>query len=266
VERLKFSVMDYKAKFNFELERPLAFFDLETTGVNVSKDRIVQIVVVKVEPIEGFTSCNVVRKNRLINPGIDIPFEAREIHGITNDMVADEPTFDKVATGLFELLKGCDLAGYNIMRFDVPLLVEEFLRAGVKGFPGEEVNFIDAFQIFVDHNPRDLTAAYKHYAGKELEKAHDASSDTLATIDILHHQIKFHDLKKTVDDLKVDVSEILDWDGKIGLNKEGEYVYKIGKDKGKSIINNPGFGHWMLGKDFTEDTKRLIREILKVPS
>ena len=178
-EFCEFVTKQLKSKMKkLNLKKPIVFFDLETTGVEVAKDRIVEIGIVKLFP-DGTRESKV----RLINPTIPIPEEAAEVHGITDDKVKGEPTFKQLAKNLHAYLKGCDLGGYNSNRFDVPLLVEEFLRCGIE-FPEPTTNMIDVFKIFTINEQRTLEAAVKFYCDKDLEDAHSAEADINATIDV----------------------------------------------------------------------------------
>lgn len=243
---------------NLKLERPIICFDLETTGAAPAKDRICQIAVTKFFP-DG----TVDKKTKYINPTISIPENASNIHGITDDMVKNQPTFAQVAKSLLDYFEGCDIMGYNIIRFDMPLLVEEFLRCDLD-FPGKDVKIIDACFIFKHFERRTLSAAYKFYCDKILENAHDAGADVAATHEVLDQQIaKYPELGNTVDTAsKIGMNEeMVDWDGKF-IKKDGHYLMNFGKDKGKRVKDvKPGYFKWMLGADFTLDTKRCIRMI-----
>src|SRR6188768_3775733 len=166
------------------LRIPLCFFDLETTGINITQDRIIEIAVIKVMP-----NGEVIRKSNFVNPGIPIPPESTVIHGITNEAVADKPTFKEIAKDYVKFFEGADLAGFNILKFDVPMLVEEFLRAGVE-FDYSRKKLIDAQKIFHMMEKRTLSAAFKFYCGKEMNNAHSAEADTQATMDVLIAQIE----------------------------------------------------------------------------
>ncbi len=239
------------------------FFDLETTGVDTAKDRIVQISAIKLD--ENF--CIIDRKTRLINPTIPIPAEAEGVHGISDEMVKDEPTFNRVAKGIFDFFGNCDLAGYNIASFDLPLLVEEFLRAGLD-IAGWSPPVIDAMTIFKRHEERTLAAALRFYTGKEMDEkmAHDAEYDTMSTIEVLKAQMELYsDLPDTPEEFTLysnNDNKIIDFAGKLAYDDDGDAVYNIGKDKGSKVKFNPGFGEWMLGKDFPRDTKSHLRKIL----
>ena len=234
-------------------DKPLAFFDLETTGVSVATDRIVEISIVKVFP-DGSRETLTKR----VNPTIPILPEATAVHGITNEDVANEPTFSEIAREVSMFLVGCDMAGYNIMRFDLPMIVEEMLRAGAKHFPREGARFIDAMSIFHHFEKRDLTAALKFYCNKELEDAHSAEADTLATVDVLSAQIDRYGLSSDVSELQeisLQGKEIIDYAGKFTRDEKGDIVFTFGKNKGKRVVDDPSYVEWMCRGEFTGDTK-----------
>lgn len=227
----------------------IIFFDLETTGTDISKDRIVELSVIKTDFNNSFTE----NKTLLINPTIQIPKEASDIHKITNEIVKDKPTFKAYSKALFQYFNGKILAGYNIKRFDIPLLVEEFLRCDL------ELNIlgiIDCYEIVTRYEKRDLTWALKFYANEIMENAHSAEHDTSATIKILNGQKFFYNLKNDELFTKMDT---LDFAGKI--DKEGRYTF--GKtQKGKLVTEDVGFAHWMLKNDFTMNTKSVVLKLL----
>lgn len=242
--------------------KPIIFFDLETTGVDLESDRIVQFSAIKVNA--EFETIGE-PKDVLINPEISISEEATAVHGITNEMVQGKPTFKQFALGIKTFFEGCDLAGYNILEFDVPLLAEEFARLGIK-WPEPGTLYLDALRIFREKEKRDLAGAVKFYTGREIEAAHNALGDNISTISVLTAQMKrYEDLgamtreqlsEYCIGDRKLDLA------GKIGLNEAGEPIYAFGKDKGKTIKENPGFGLWMLKNKFTTNTKDVLREIM----
>lgn len=243
----------------------IVFFDLETTGVEITKDRIVEIACVKMNT--DFTGVEAVKKYRF-NPGINIPEEATAVHGITNEMVADEPKFASRAVGLKEYLSDCILAGYNIITFDVPLLAEEFARCGID-WPQKDQKMIDAYFIFREKEKRDLTSAYKFYCGKELEGAHAADNDVNATAEVFRSMLsKYEDLGQMdlvqIHDFCQGQYPFVDLAGKIVL-KDNTPVYSFGKDKFKSVIDNPSYGHWMLGQDFPTNTKNVLISLIGKP-
>jgi DNA polymerase-3 subunit epsilon len=240
----------------------IAFLDLETTGVDVAKDRIVQIAVVRKDK-DG----TIEEKNYLVNPTVPIPKEATEVHGITNDMVKNEPPFSRIAKSFVEYIDGYDIGGYNILGFDIPLLVEELIRANID-FSFDNTLFIDVMNIYKKLNPRDLSSCYLHYTGKELSGAHDALIDTRATADILDAMMQKEEqlIGKTIEEVS-EMSKrndnIVDFAGKFIRNEAGVVCFNFGKDKGKPVSQNLGFINWMLDKDFTEDTKNWCRKIKK---
>lgn len=258
------------------LTRPLAFFDLETTGTNVVKDRIVEISIYKVQP-DGTAET----LTRLVNPEMPIPREVTDIHGITNEDVANAPTFKQLAPVLNVFLDNCDLAGYNSNKFDIPMLIEEFLRAGIE-FDIKKRRLVDVQNIFHKMEPRTLKAAYKFYCGKELVDAHAAEADTKATYEILLSQIERYDGVDYEDreglikePIKNDVTALhkfsynhnnADLAGHIGYNKQGKEVFKFGKHKGKQVEDvfkaEPQYFDWMMKADFPLTTKKLIQTII----
>jgi DNA polymerase-3 subunit epsilon len=245
------------------LKRPLLFLDLETTGLNVATDRIVEICVLKLHP-DGSREV----RTRRINPNIPISPQAQAIHGISNEDVADEPTFKKVAKSLAQWMEGCDVAGYNSIKFDVPMLAEEFLRAGVD-FNFRKRKLIDVQNIFHKMEQRTLKAAYRFYCDKDLENAHSAEADTVATMEVLECQ-----LDKYPDDLKNDIAflsefstktQTLDYAGRIVLDENEQPVFNFGKHKGRHVkevlLTEPSYYDWMMKGDFTLDTKQILTEI-----
>ena len=248
-----------------KLTKPLCFFDLETTGTDVSKDRIIEIAIIKVN-IDGSRESLEIR----LNPGIPIPPESTLIHGITDEMVANEPIFKDKARNIYNFLKGCDLAGFNSDRFDIPLLVEELLRADLD-FDFKNTKTIDVQNIFHKLEKRTLEAAYKFYCNKLLENAHSAKSDTIATYEILLEQIKKYDeLSNNVDDLsKFSNNDLnfVDLAGFIRYNKKGLEVFSFGKYKNISLENiwkkNPGYFSWIKNAEFPVFTKIIIDNFIK---
>ncbi len=245
------------------LKNPLLFFDLESTGLNVATDRIVEISVVKVFP-DGSHEV----KTRRINPTIPISEEARRIHGISNEDVKDCPTFKEIAKSLAQWMSGCDFAGYNSTKFDIPLLAEEFLRAGVD-FDFRKRKMVDVQNIFHKMEQRTLSAAYKFYCNKSIENAHSAEADTMATYEVLKAQLdKYPDVLKNDVDMLADFStktRFVDYAGRIVLNDKDIPVFNFGKHKGQSVENifkvEPSYYSWMMDGDFTRDTKKVITEI-----
>jgi len=238
---------------NLNLQRPLTFFDLETTHKKVSKARIVEISLIKLNP--DATRETITRR---VNPGIPIPAEATAIHGITDQDVALCPSFREIVLDLFPFLKGCDLAGFNILRYDLPLLVEEMLRAGVSGFPAHGTRFIDPMSIFHQYEPRDLTAALKFYCNHDHAAAHNAEADTLATIEVLQAQVEKYTLDTNADalhTLSTRGNDIIDFDGKFTRNQNGVIVFTFGKYEDEKVTDHPDFVRWMQDKNFTSDTR-----------
>lgn len=240
------------------LQRPIVFFDLETTGVQITRDRIVEISILKISP-DGERET----KTRRINPEMPIPAEASAVHGITDADVADCPTFAQVARSLYAWLEGCDIAGFNSNRFDVPMLVEEFLRAGV-AVDFDDRHFVDVQTIFHKMERRTLEAAYKFYCDKTLENAHSAEADTLATFEVLEAQ-----LDRYPDDLKNDIPALaefsthgrrVDFAGSLAYNDKDEIVINFGKYKGvpvKEVFRkDSGYYNWVMGAQFPLETKR----------
>lgn len=246
-----------------KLRRPIVFFDLETTGTNISHDRIVEISIVKV-----FPDCDTPEvKTRRINPEMPIPAEATAVHHITDEDVASEPTFRQVARSLADLMRGCDIAGFNSNRFDVPLLDEEFHRAGVD-FDFHKARFIDVQTIFHKLEPRNLTAAYKFYCGKDLEGAHGAEADTMATYEVLAAQLeKYPQLPEQVDELArfSSQNDNVDLIGRLVYDADGRELINFGKYKGQPardvLARDPGYYSWIMQGDFPSDTKRAFTRI-----
>ena len=244
------------------LKRPIIFFDLETTGVDPAKDRIVEISMVKVMP-DG----EEIVKTRKINPGMHIPEESTAIHGITDADVADAPSFAQVAKSLAQFVQGCDFGGFNSNRFDLPLLVEEFMRAGVE-VDFKRRKFIDVQNIFHKKEQRTLVAAYKFYCDKDLTEAHSAEADTRATYEVLKAQLdRYPDLENDIDAL-ADYSargETVDYAGRIVYNDKGEEVFSFGKYKGRRVEEifqlEPSYYSWMMNGGFPLYTKKVITEI-----
>lgn len=244
------------------LKRPIAFFDLETTGINIAQDRIVEISVVKIHPNrkeEWYT--------KRLNPCIPIPSQASAIHGITDEDVQDCPSFREIGKNLAKFLEGSDLAGYNAIRFDIPLLAEEFLREGIE-FDIRKRKYIDVQVIFHKKEQRTLSAAYKFYCNSELSNAHSAKADTEATYEILKAQLdRYPDLKNDVDDLSKFSyhSKFADLAGRIIYNSKGQEVFNFGKHKGQLVEdvlkNEPSYFTWMMEGDFPEYTKKVLTEI-----
>ncbi|MDE6540866.1 MAG: 3'-5' exonuclease [Muribaculaceae bacterium] len=244
------------------LKKPLVFFDLETTGTNITHDRIVEISFIKLMP-DG----SVVERSRRINPEMPIPAEATAIHHITDDDVAAEPTFRMVARSLAEYFSGCDFAGFNSNRFDLPLLDEEFKRAGVE-FDFSDSRFIDVQTIYHKREPRTLVAAYRHYCGKNLDDAHSSAADTRATYEVLMAQLEhYDDLPNDVEKLSEYASQNrnVDFMGRLIYDENGCEIINFGKYKGKKAADvlrtDPGYYSWIMGGDFTNNTKMAFTRI-----
>lgn len=248
-----------KSKLKIKLERPIVFFDLETTGLNVVTDRIVSISVYKILP-DGQTE----GKSAVVNPTIPIPKGASDVHGITDEMVKDKPTFKQIAKSLSDFMKGCDIGGYNNNSYDNIILLEEFLRCGID-FPSGDVVSVDVCSMFKKLEQRTLSAAYKFYCGKDLEDAHSSTTDTLATFEVFTEMIKKYDelkgksIQEISDFCKTD--NRVDLAGKV-VKVNGEYLYNFGKHRNQRILDNPSYAEWMLSQDFSSSTKTVLKQIL----
>lgn len=252
---------------NLRLDRPLAVFDLETTGVDVAQDRIVQIAVVRIEPDGARTTFE-----SLVNPQRPIPPAATAVHGISDADVRDQPPFAQIRTRLQEMFAGADLAGYNSIRFDLPLLEAELKRAGIElDFTG--ARHFDAMAIFHRMERRDLSAAYRFYCDKDLVGAHSALADTMATLEILDAQVaRYEDVpaepQALHDFCNEDQARFVDRDRKLIWNDKGEPEFTFGKLRGQTLravcagSDGRGYLEWMLNKDFGEDLKDILRDAL----
>lgn len=245
-----------------KLNRPIVFFDLETTGVNIAKDRIVEISILKVHP-----NGNKESKTWLVNPEIEIPPEVVAIHGITNEKVVTEPTFKELAEEVSKLIAGCDLAGFNSNRFDIPLLAEEMLRAEVD-FDMKNRIAIDVQVIYHKKEQRTLSAAYKFYCDKDLENAHSAEADTIATYEILKSQLdKYDDLDNDMKSLSEFSShkKRADFAGFIVYDDNNDEIFTFGKYRGKKVVgvleNDKGYYSWIQNADFPLYTKKVLTAI-----
>ncbi len=244
------------------LTKPVIFFDLETTGTNITQDRIVEISLIKVMPNgEEF------ERTRRINPGIPIPAEATAVHHITDEDVADAPRFSQIAKDLAHIFEGCDIAGFNSNKFDVPMLAEEFLRAGVK-FDFTKPRYIDVQNIFHKKEQRTLVAAYRFYCGKELDDAHSANADTRATYEVLKAQLDHYD------DLQNDMQYLADYSthahnadlmGRLVYDDQKREIINFGKYKGQVaedvLRRDPGYYNWIMQGDFAQNTKDVFTNI-----
>ncbi len=260
-----------------KLTKPLVFFDLETTGLNIGTAKIIEICLFKVHPDgkeEMFTT--------LVNPEIHIPEETSEIHGIYDKDVVDKPTFKELAPKIANFLKGCDLSGYNVLKFDLPLLVEEYLRIDSE-LDLRNVKVVDVQNIFHKMEPRNLKAAYKFYCGKDIENAHTAEADTIATFRVLEAQIEKYENVPAPDDednnsntfpIKNDINALatfstnnrnVDFAGHIVFNDENQEVFNFGKHKGIPVetifVKEPAYFDWILKADFPLYTKQIITKI-----
>lgn len=250
-------------KMNLNLANCIVFFDLETTGVNISKDRIVEISVLKVHP-NGKEEQRTIR----VNPEMPIPKEASEVHGIYDEDVKECPTFKEIAKELARFMEGCDLGGYNSNRFDVPLLAEEFLRVGVD-FDMRKRKFVDVQTIFHKMEQRTLSAAYRFYCDKCLEDAHSAAADTTATYEVLKAQLERYGdkLENNIEFLSKFSTQnnTVDFAGFIVYNEKGEEVFNFGKNKGvpveKVLKEQPGYFSWIINSEFPLYTKKVLTEI-----
>jgi DNA polymerase-3 subunit epsilon len=241
-------------------KKPIAFLDFESTGVDVVIDRIVQIALIKILPtglIEEYTT--------LVNPEMEIPEQASEVHGITNEMVKDAPTFKDICKEVEEFLDGCDIGGYNSNSFDIPMMCQEFYRCDII-FPLEGKSFIDVLNIEKELNPRTLGAVYFRYTGKELEGAHDALNDVRATIEIFKHQMEKGNLPKNVE--KIDAfsqgkNKRVDLAGKL-VDIDGDVCWGFGKHKGKHVTSDVSYINWFFKQSVPIETRKIIeKELLK---
>jgi DNA polymerase III subunit epsilon len=256
------------------LRNPICFFDLESTGTNITHDRIIEIAVIKVMP-----NGEILRKTNLLNPGMPIPPESSVFHGIRDEDVKDKPTFKDVAREYSKFFEGADLSGFSILKMDVPMLVEEFLRAGID-FDYQRKRIIDAQKIFHLMEKRTLSAAYRFYMNKELDDSHTAEADAEASMEILLAQLTKYDGQdvtdttgKKVGEIRNDVevlskmvaADMVDLAGRMIKNEKGEEIFNFGKHKGKKITQvlsqEPAYYDWMMNGDFPQDTKRKLTEI-----
>ncbi|WP_018342791.1 3'-5' exonuclease [Cytophaga aurantiaca] len=261
--------------FKIKINKPIAFFDLETTGVNISTDRIIEICIVRVSPPNETVEVKTFR----VNPGMPIPDQSSAIHGIYDKDVADKPPFADIAQQVFQFMKDCDLGGFNSIRFDIPLLIEEFFRAGIE-FDISKRKLIDSQRIFHLMEPRTLGAAYRFYCNKDLENAHSAEADTLATYHILKAQIEKYADKQVKDaegkvsvpiknDMQVlhdfSVGNMVDLAGRMVLSDKGEELFNFGKYKGMKVkdtlLKDPMYYDWIMKGDFPQDTKKKLTQI-----
>lgn len=244
------------------LNKPICFFDLETTGTKVAKDRIVEISILKI-----FPNGNKSAKTWLVNPEMPIPAEASAIHGITDEKVAKEPTFKMISKEVYQMIRDSDLGGYNSDRFDIPLLAEEMLRAEVD-FDMKNMVSVDVQTIFHKMEKRTLEAAYKFYCNKELKEAHSAEADTVATYEVLLSQLdRYPELENNVKMLAEfsNRKNSLDFAGFIGKGADGDPIFTFGKHNGKKVEeildSEPGYFGWILNADFPLYTKKVLTQI-----
>ena len=256
------------------LKIPLCFFDLETTGTNITQDRIVEIAVLKLMP-----NGEIQEKHNLVNPTIPIPAESSAIHGIKDDDVQNKPPFKELAKEYARFMEGADLSGFNVLKFDIPVLVEEFLRAGVE-FDYSRKRIIDSQRIYHMMEKRNLSAAYRFYCNKSLEGSHSADVDTRASMEVLLAQVERYEnqevtdplgnqvgiLKNDMDELnKLASSSMIDLAGRMILDAKGEATFNFGKHKSKKVLivlkDEPSYYDWMMNGDFSLDTKRRLTEI-----
>lgn len=247
---------------NLNLTRPLVFFDLETTGVNPAKDKIVEISILKVFP-DTHEEIYTYR----INPGMHIPEQSTAVHGITDEDVANKPKFRDIAPTLAKIMEGCDIGGYNSNKFDIPLLAEEFAKANVD-IDFRKHYFVDVQNIFHKKEQRTLVAAYKFYCNKDLEGAHAAEADIRATYEVLKAQLdRYDDLENNIAFLAeyTTMKKTADFAGRIGYNEKGEEIFTFGKHANKRVVDvfkqDLGYYDWMMKSDFPEDTKRVLTTI-----
>jgi DNA polymerase-3 subunit epsilon len=245
------------------LNKPICFFDLETTGTNPGKDRIVEIAVLKLD-------ANNQKKEMVwrVNPECPIPEEASSVHGITDEMVKDQPTFKHYSKEIYNFIEGCDLGGYNIDKFDLPLLVEEFIRSDIDVSSFAKVKTVDVQTIFFKKEPRDLSSALKFYCNKDHGNAHTALDDTIATYEVLLSQLdKYDDLEPSVDFLSTLTkrNKNIDFAGRIIEDDNGDAIFNFGKHKGKKVkevlTKEKGYYSWMMNSDFPEYTKKIITQV-----
>lgn len=248
---------------SLQLTKPLIFFDIESTGTDTRKDRIIELSTIKLTP-DGNSETITQR----FNPGIPIPEGATAIHGIRDEDVINEPSFSAKAQAIYDYFSGCDVAGYNVITFDIRMLTSEFLRAGL-GLPfNEDTRIIDAMRIFHKMEKRDLGTAYKFYCDKELTNAHQAEADTIASLEVLEGQIKKYSFEPDINYLagmsKYDKdSTILDFDAKFIRNQANDIVFNFGKHKGEKVLDNLDYVDWMIKQDFDLHTQYIARRILE---
>ena len=235
----------------------IVFFDTETTGVDADADEIIQIALIKTDQYLNIID-NVVL---MIKPSITISESATEVHGITNEMVVNCNDFSYYAKLIHEFIDNCDIAGYNIMKFDCVILNRQLLDAGIK-WNYHKHKFIDAYKIFVNYEKRTLQDALKKYCGEEHDNAHDATADTVATIKVFKEQMKQYDLTYEEANIITSGKGIIDIGGKFGYNDDGEIIFTFGKHVGKLVKNNIDYLNWMLSASFSTDTKNIVKMLI----
>ena len=245
-----------------KLDRPICFFDLETTGAKVGKDRIVEIAILRVD-----TNNQESQKVWRINPEMDISFQATQVHGISNQMVDKEPNFAHYSNEIYQFIKGCDLAGFNAIKFDIPILVEELIRADID-FDFSRIRMIDSQVIYHKKEPRNLSAALKFYCNKDLENAHSALDDTIATYEVFKAQLdKYDDLEPNMDFLSeyTKRNNNLDFAGKIRIDSDNDAIFAFGKYAGQKVTDvfksDKGYYSWIMKGDFPEYTKKIFTKL-----
>ena len=245
-----------------KLDRPICFFDLETTGAKVGKDRIVEIAILRVD-----TNNQESQKVWRINPEMDISPQATQVHGISNQMVEKEPNFTHYSNEIYQFIKGCDLAGFNAIKFDIPILVEELIRADID-FDFSRIRMIDSQVIYHKKEPRNLSAALKFYCNKDLENAHSALDDTIATYEVFKAQLdRYDDLEPNMDFLNeyTKRNNNLDFAGKIRIDSDNDAIFAFGKYAGQKVTDvfksDKGYYSWIMKGDFPEYTKKIFTKL-----
>ena len=245
-----------------KLDRPICFFDLETTGAKVGKDRIVEIAILRLD-----TNNQESQKVWRINPEMDISSQATQVHGISNQMVEKEPNFAHYSNEIYQFIKGCDLAGFNAIKFDIPILVEELIRADID-FDFSRIRMIDSQVIFHKKEPRNLSAALKFYCNKDLENAHSALDDTIATYEVFKAQLdRYDDLEPNMDFLSeyTKRNNNLDFAGKIRIDSDNDAIFAFGKYAGQKVTDvfksDKGYYSWIMKGDFPEYTKKIFTKL-----
>ncbi len=245
-----------------QLDRAIVFFDIESTGLSVTKDKIVQISLLKIFPDKKEQSLTFT-----LNPEIPIPAEVVAIHGIRDEQVKNKPKFVEVAQEIFDFVNECDLAGFNLLKFDVPMLLEEFIRVNLE-LDIEKIHIIDVQAIYHKMEQRTLSAAYKFYCNQELTNAHDAEADTIATFEVFKAQLnKYDNLQKDIPGIVnfLGANNRVDLEGRVVKNDKGEVVFNFGKHKGRKVSqvfeSEPSYYNWMMDGDFSGYTKKVIQKI-----